>query len=200
MTATPQDRGWPNSSLHFGPSMMADLWGRSRSCTGALVSNSPPSQCHTNQGLGLPGGKETQVLPHGSPPQVLTDEFRLDYCRLWQSLIWTDMEKVKKYSQRLGAGGLYPLFACMLTARSWDSVNRGIGQAPVTATEVGMLLLNVRGGARGGLWTLSSPGSGVLGWWAVAVGQWATAESSWRRSIPGCKVTVSLLASATRSR
>ncbi|XP_045865707.1 aarF domain-containing protein kinase 1 isoform X3 [Meles meles] len=67
--------------------------------------------------------------------EVLTDEFRLDYCRLWQSLIWTDMEKVKKYSQRLGAGDLYPLFACMLTARSWDSVKRGIGQAPVTATE-----------------------------------------------------------------
>lgn len=68
--------------------------------------------------------------------QVLTDEFRLDYCRLWQSLIWTDMKKVKTYSQRLGAGDLYPLFACMLTARSWDSVNKGISQAPVTASEV----------------------------------------------------------------
>lgn len=47
------------------------------------------------------------------------------------------MKNVKKYSQRLGAGDLYPLFTCMLTARSWDSVNRGIGQTPVTATEVG---------------------------------------------------------------
>lgn len=72
-----------------------------------------------------------------APPQVLTEEFRLDYCRLWQSLIWTDMRRVRKYSQRLGAGHLYPLFACMLTARSWDSVNKGIGQTPVTATEVG---------------------------------------------------------------
>ena len=68
---------------------------------------------------------------------MLTEEFRLDYCHLWQSLIWTDMKSVKKYSQRLGAGDLYPLFTCMLTARSWDSVNRGIGQTPVTATEVG---------------------------------------------------------------
>lgn len=68
---------------------------------------------------------------------MLTEEFRLDYCRLWQSLIWTDMRRVRKYSQRLGAGHLYPLFACMLTARSWDSVNKGIGQTPVTATEVG---------------------------------------------------------------
>nr|XP_055159541.1 aarF domain-containing protein kinase 1 isoform X1 [Nyctereutes procyonoides]XP_055159542.1 aarF domain-containing protein kinase 1 isoform X1 [Nyctereutes procyonoides] len=80
------------------------------------------------------GKVEIVLLDHGLY-QVLTDEFRLDYCHLWQSLIWTDMKRVKKYSQRLGAGDLYPLFACMLTARSWDSVNRGIGQAPVTATE-----------------------------------------------------------------
>nr|XP_030687772.1 uncharacterized aarF domain-containing protein kinase 1 isoform X5 [Globicephala melas] len=80
------------------------------------------------------GKVEIVLLDHGLY-QVLTEEFRLDYCHLWQSLIWTDMKNVKKYSQRLGAGDLYPLFTCMLTARSWDSVNRGIGQTPVTATE-----------------------------------------------------------------
>ncbi|XP_004584631.2 aarF domain-containing protein kinase 1 isoform X2 [Ochotona princeps] len=80
------------------------------------------------------GRAEIILLDHGLY-QVLTDEFRLDYCHLWQSLIWTDMKKVKTYSQRLGAGDLYPLFACMLTARSWDSVNKGISQAPVTASE-----------------------------------------------------------------
>ncbi|XP_066132398.1 aarF domain-containing protein kinase 1 isoform X4 [Saccopteryx bilineata] len=80
------------------------------------------------------GRVEIVLLDHGLY-QVLTEEFRLDYCHLWQSLIWTDMKRVEKYSQRLGAGRLYPLFACMLTARSWDSVTRGISQAPVTATE-----------------------------------------------------------------
>ncbi|XP_051681944.2 aarF domain-containing protein kinase 1 isoform X2 [Oryctolagus cuniculus] len=80
------------------------------------------------------GRPEIVLLDHGLY-QVLTDEFRLDYCRLWQSLIWTDMKRVKTYSERLGAGDLYPLFACMLTARSWDSVNRGISRAPVTTTE-----------------------------------------------------------------
>ncbi|CAH6847693.1 Adck1 [Phodopus roborovskii] len=80
------------------------------------------------------GKAEIVLLDHGLY-QVLTEEFRLDYCHLWQSLIWTDMERVKQYSQRLGAAELYPLFACMLTARSWDSVKRGIGQAPVSATE-----------------------------------------------------------------
>ncbi|XP_030857850.2 aarF domain-containing protein kinase 1 isoform X7 [Gorilla gorilla gorilla] len=80
------------------------------------------------------GKAEIVLLDHGLY-QVLTEEFRVNYCHLWQSLIWTDMKRVKEYSQRLGAGDLYPLFACMLTARSWDSVNRGISQAPVTATE-----------------------------------------------------------------
>ncbi|XP_029808689.1 uncharacterized aarF domain-containing protein kinase 1 isoform X3 [Suricata suricatta] len=80
------------------------------------------------------GRAEIVLLDHGLY-QVLTEEFRLNYCHLWQSLIWTDMKRVRKYSERLGAGDLYPLFACMLTARSWDSVNRGISQAPVTATE-----------------------------------------------------------------
>ncbi|XP_068821413.1 aarF domain-containing protein kinase 1 isoform X2 [Capricornis sumatraensis] len=80
------------------------------------------------------GKVEIVLLDHGLY-QALTEEFRLDYCRLWQALIWTDMQGVRKYGQRLGAGDLYPLFACMLTARSWDAVNRGIGQTPVTATE-----------------------------------------------------------------
>lgn len=61
------------------------------------------------------------------------------------------MERVKQYSQRLGAAELYPLFACMLTARSWDSVKRGIGQAPVSATEVGDPLPGARLGAWGSL-------------------------------------------------
>uniref|UniRef100_A0ACB8G4Y6 AarF domain-containing protein kinase 1 n=1 Tax=Sphaerodactylus townsendi TaxID=933632 RepID=A0ACB8G4Y6_9SAUR len=74
------------------------------------------------------------LLDHGLY-QTLTDSFRLDYCRLWQALIKADMKQVQKYSRKLGAGDLYPLFACMLTARSWESVNRGIDQLPVTAKE-----------------------------------------------------------------
>ncbi|XP_060118608.1 aarF domain-containing protein kinase 1 isoform X4 [Heteronotia binoei] len=74
------------------------------------------------------------LLDHGLY-QTLTDSFRLDYCRLWQALIKADMKRVQKYSRKLGAGDLYPLFACMLTARSWESVNRGIDRLPVTAKE-----------------------------------------------------------------
>ncbi|XP_074680945.1 aarF domain-containing protein kinase 1 isoform X2 [Strix aluco] len=74
------------------------------------------------------------LLDHGLY-QVLSESFRMDYCRLWQALIKADMKRVQKYSRRLGAGDLYPLFACMLTARSWESVNRGIDRSPVSASE-----------------------------------------------------------------
>ncbi|XP_071972872.1 aarF domain-containing protein kinase 1 isoform X2 [Engystomops pustulosus] len=77
---------------------------------------------------------EIILLDHGLY-QELTDDFRLNYCHLWKALIAADMDGVCKYSQHLGAGDLYPLFACMLTARSWDSVNRGIDQGPVSTEE-----------------------------------------------------------------
>nr|XP_057933954.1 aarF domain-containing protein kinase 1 isoform X2 [Doryrhamphus excisus] len=67
--------------------------------------------------------------------EVLQPDFRMNYCRLWQALISGDMSGVERYSRKLGAGDLYPLFACVLTARSWTAVNSGIGSVPVTASE-----------------------------------------------------------------
>ncbi|XP_039993811.1 aarF domain-containing protein kinase 1 isoform X2 [Xiphias gladius] len=80
--------------------------------------------------------KKTEIvlLDHGLY-QILQPDFRLDYCRLWQALIKGNMSKVERYSRRLGAGDLYPLFACMLTARSWTAVNAGISSVPVTNSE-----------------------------------------------------------------
>ncbi|KAG9268895.1 putative aarF domain-containing protein kinase 1 [Astyanax mexicanus] len=77
---------------------------------------------------------EIVLLDHGLY-QVLNQDFRMDYCRLWQSLIKGDMKGIERYSRRLGAGDLYPLFACVLTARSWTSVSTGISQTPVTHSE-----------------------------------------------------------------
>ncbi|XP_071327261.1 aarF domain-containing protein kinase 1 isoform X1 [Trachinotus anak] len=83
-----------------------------------------------------PKSKKTEIilLDHGLY-QVLQPDFRLDYCRLWQALIKGDISKVERYSRRLGAGDLYPLFACVLTARSWTAVNAGISSVPVTHSE-----------------------------------------------------------------
>uniref|UniRef100_A0A8C2AH15 AarF domain-containing protein kinase 1 n=1 Tax=Cyprinus carpio TaxID=7962 RepID=A0A8C2AH15_CYPCA len=66
---------------------------------------------------------------------LLDHDFRLDYCRLWQSLIKGDLKGIKRYSRRLGTGDLYPLFACVLKTRTWKSVNVGIIQTPVTQSE-----------------------------------------------------------------
>ncbi|XP_069028566.1 aarF domain-containing protein kinase 1 isoform X2 [Embiotoca jacksoni] len=77
---------------------------------------------------------EIVLLDHGLY-QVLQPDFRLDYCRLWQALIRGHMAGVERYSRRLGAGDLFPLFTCMLTARSWTAVNAGISSVPVTNSE-----------------------------------------------------------------
>nr|XP_054597960.1 aarF domain-containing protein kinase 1 isoform X1 [Nothobranchius furzeri] len=77
---------------------------------------------------------EIVLLDHGLY-QVLQPDFRMDYCHLWMSLIHGDMSGVERYSRRLGAGDLFPLFACVLTARSWNAVNTGISSAPVTQAE-----------------------------------------------------------------
>ncbi|KAM9842757.1 aarF domain-containing protein kinase 1 [Aulostomus maculatus] len=83
-----------------------------------------------------PHSRKTEIvlLDHGLY-QVLQPDFRLNYCRLWQALIQGDMSGVERYSRRLGAGDLYPLFACVLTARSWTAVNTGISSVPVTHSE-----------------------------------------------------------------
>uniref|UniRef100_A0A3Q2XUC5 AarF domain-containing protein kinase 1 n=1 Tax=Hippocampus comes TaxID=109280 RepID=A0A3Q2XUC5_HIPCM len=80
--------------------------------------------------------KKTEIilLDHGLY-QVLQPDFRVNYCRLWQALIQQDMPGVERYSRKLGAGDLYPLFACVLTARSWTAVNSGISSVPVTLSE-----------------------------------------------------------------
>ncbi|XP_013867332.1 aarF domain-containing protein kinase 1 isoform X2 [Austrofundulus limnaeus] len=84
-----------------------------------------------------PRSQKTEILllDHGLY-QVLQPDFRMNYCRLWMSLINRDLAGVERYSRRLGAGDLYPLFACVLTARSWNSVNAGISSVPVTHAEI----------------------------------------------------------------
>ncbi|CAL9686521.1 unnamed protein product [Knipowitschia caucasica] len=74
------------------------------------------------------------LLDHGLY-QVLQTDFRVEYCKLWQALINCDLKEMEQSSRRLGAGDLYPLFACVLTARSWTAVNSGISSAPITHSE-----------------------------------------------------------------
>lgn len=81
------------------------------------------------------GKVETVLLDHGLYLQ-LTDKFRVTYCHLWESLIKKDLAGIKKYCLELNAGELHSLLACMVTARSWDSIQTGIGSVNRTEGEV----------------------------------------------------------------
>jgi len=70
------------------------------------------------------------LLDHGLY-QKLTDEFRIDYCKLWLALINGDVEEIKTLSARLGAPDMYGLLACIVAGRSWDSIQGGVGTAGV---------------------------------------------------------------------
>lgn len=81
------------------------------------------------------GSVELVLLDHGLYLQ-LTNKFRITYCKLWESLIKKDNNGIKKYCLELNGGDLYPLLACMVTARSWDSIQSGIKSVKRTETEV----------------------------------------------------------------
>lgn len=66
----------------------------------------------------------------------MENDVRLNYCRLWQSMIERDMEGVKEYSDALGVGEYYGLFACMVAGRSWESIQGGITEKKLTKNEV----------------------------------------------------------------
>ncbi|XP_033640927.1 aarF domain-containing protein kinase 1-like [Asterias rubens] len=85
---------------------------------------------------------EIVLLDHGLY-QDLTDEFRINYANFWQSIMAADIDGIKKYSTALGAGDMYGLFACMLTARSWDTVTTGIDKVAQTAEEQEEIQKNV---------------------------------------------------------
>lgn len=68
--------------------------------------------------------------------QNLTEKFRLTYGELWQSILKADLPKIEALGRELGLGDLYGLFTCMVTARSWDSIGKGIDRKEITHKEV----------------------------------------------------------------
>lgn len=84
---------------------------------------------------------EIVFLDHGLY-QTLSHDFRVQYCKMWQSLISSDLEGIKQSSEALGVKEMYGLLACILTARSWDVVTTGIDQGPITDEEAELIRLN----------------------------------------------------------
>lgn len=66
---------------------------------------------------------ELILLDHGLYREM-TDDFRMDYCNLWKSVVTMDEPQIMYYAGRLGAADAYELFATMLTSREWDKNNK----------------------------------------------------------------------------
>lgn len=68
-----------------------------------------------------PNQPQIVLLDHGLY-QDLGDEFRLAYCKLWQSIILADENGIKDACNQLNAGVYYTLFAAILTLKPWDDI------------------------------------------------------------------------------
>ncbi|KAI0210514.1 AarF domain-containing protein kinase 1 [Lamellibrachia satsuma] len=79
-------------------------------------------------------GTQIVLLDHGLY-QTLTDDFRMNYCHLWLSLLKADVDAIRMYADKMGTGDLYHLFACMVTSRSWKAVEKGIDKTSITEEE-----------------------------------------------------------------
>ncbi|XP_028409857.1 uncharacterized aarF domain-containing protein kinase 1-like isoform X2 [Dendronephthya gigantea] len=80
-------------------------------------------------------GVEIVLLDHGLYHEI-TDDFRINYCKLWQSIISADLEGIKAYSEKMDVGEFYGIFACMLSARTWNTVISGMKQTPFSQNEM----------------------------------------------------------------
>jgi len=75
------------------------------------------------------------MLDHGLY-QTLTDDFRITYCKYWQALLRADIESMKCLGESLGVGDLHGLFACIISARSWNAITSGIDKTSFSKKEM----------------------------------------------------------------
>merc|ERR1719167_1819882 len=80
------------------------------------------------------GRTQIVLLDHGLYTQ-LSNQFRYDYADFWNAIIHRDISAIKISADKLGVGMLYGLFACLVTGRSWSSIQKGVDVAERTAGE-----------------------------------------------------------------
>jgi len=88
------------------------------------------------------GNTQIVLLDHGLYTQ-LSNKFRYDYADFWLAIINRDVPSIRLAADRLGVGQLAELFACMVTARSWTSIQKGLDVAPKTKSESAEIKANV---------------------------------------------------------
>jgi len=91
---------------------------------------------------GKSGEAQVVLLDHGLYIQ-LNNEFRYDYADFWSGIINRDPAAIKVAANKLGVGALSELFACMVTARSWSSIQKGVDVAERSAAESAEIKANL---------------------------------------------------------
>ncbi|XP_054153228.1 aarF domain-containing protein kinase 1-like [Oppia nitens] len=71
------------------------------------------------------GSPQIVLLDHGLYTQ-LTEKFRHEYSRMWLAVINSDVNEMKVWGEALGVGKLFPLLACIMTAKPWNVIQRGL--------------------------------------------------------------------------
>ncbi len=89
--------------------------------TSAMIIHAPLIANFAQLVRKVDGRMQLVLLDHGLYKEI-DDTFRSEYAHLWRSLIFADPEGIKRHSEAMNAGELYPLFAAMLTQRPWDQV------------------------------------------------------------------------------
>ncbi|GJQ74813.1 hypothetical protein Trydic_g21651 [Trypoxylus dichotomus] len=82
------------------------------------------------------GGCDIVLLDHGLYA-TLDRDFVTEYANLWLSILYRDKKGMKLHSKNLGVEGegMYGLFACMITGRSWNMIVNGIENKEPTLEE-----------------------------------------------------------------
>lgn len=70
-------------------------------------------------------GPEISLLDHGLYT-FLPEKFRINYSQMWLAIINADVDNIRTYGKELGAGELFPLLACILAAKPWESLAAGL--------------------------------------------------------------------------
>lgn len=74
------------------------------------------------------------LLDHGLY-QSLSASFRYNYAKIWMSILEQDIKKLETLTQNFNVGEYFGLFACIITGRSWESINQGIDRTNYTHNE-----------------------------------------------------------------
>mmetsp|Transcript_33258 Transcript_33258/g.53936 ORF Transcript_33258/g.53936 Transcript_33258/m.53936 type:complete len:575 (+) Transcript_33258:2061-3785(+) len=98
--------------------VLMDVFSRMIFVEGFVHCDPHPGNLFVRVDPGAPNGFQLVLLDHGLYRE-LQDDFRRNYCGLWQAIVLRDEPNLKKYSQNLGAGEYYELFSLVLASRPW---------------------------------------------------------------------------------